>query len=587
MNRNRTRFTRLALLAGALYASTGGIGFQGCSGGSGVADDQTVVAEVGGRQIKLRQITDYLTALHVDYPTTAKELEARQKQLDKLIEDQLLIIGAYSQSLDADIGIIELVDREKDKFLLDELFRHEVIDKATVTDDEIREVYAHWFEKVWPQHIMVDRKSLADSLVAELKAGANFGDLAEAHSIDRGTAVRAGDFGRDFRWGELLPALQDVAFSLKEGEIGGPVQSEYGWHILRLKLRTLEDKKPIEEVWTQIENLLLRTAREERRLAQLDAVRAGANIKLAPEGLSALREQVRLVSDPGSPVLRARQNIPVDSLSEQVKNLVVATFGRDGKVTLAEMAQRINSRPWEGRADVADDEQVIESAFQLALFDLLREEALRLRMDEQPLYKERLQEFREKLMADKMRSTIISRNLRIPEEDVRAYYDAHPDSFVEPTGYHVREVMVHDSLMARQILERARRGKPLAELAAEYTERTGFKGNGGDLGWVRPNRYPDLYEPASQLKIGEVGGPYAGVDQYSIIEVIGTEPPRQKEYGEVQPSLFKRIQEARSDSIMTTYIDSMKVLHPVVIQEDVLRQDLRVSETATASGEPG
>jgi len=546
-----------------------------------------VVAEVGGRPIKLRQITDYLTALHVDYPTAAKEFEARQRQLDKLVEDQLLIIGAYSRSLDADIGIIELVDREKDKFLLDELFRSEVIDKATVSEAEIREVYSHWFERIRPQHIMVNRQSLADSLLAQLKAGADFGDLAEAHSLDRGTSIRGGDFGREFRWGELLPALQELAFSLKEGETGGPVQSEYGWHILRMKSRTEDEKKPIEEVWTPIENSLLRVAREERRLAQLDALRTGANIKLAPEGLSALRDQVRLVSDSGSAILRARRSIPVDSLSEPVKNLVVATYGRDGQVTLAEMAQRINSRPWEGRADVADDEQVKESAFEIALFDLLREEALRLRMDEKPLYQERLLEFREKLMADKMRSDIISRNLRIPEEDVRAYYDAHPDSFVEPIGYHVCEVMVHDSALARQILEKARSGQPLRALAAQYTERTGFKANGGDLGWVRPDRYPDLYEPASRLKRGEVGGPYAGVDQYSIIEVIDTEPPRQKEYGEVQASLFKRIQEERTDSIMAAYIDSMKVIHPVVIQEDVLRRNLRMSESAANPSQTG
>ncbi len=579
MNRNQLRLTRLAVLAGGLSLYVLGAGLLGCSGGNG--DNEEVVAEVGARPIELRRITDYLTALHVDYPTAERELEARERQLELLIKNELLIIGAYSQAFDADIGIIELVDREKDKFLLDELFRREIMDKATVTEDEIKEVYSHAFDRVELRHILVETKAKADSVFAQVQAGGDFGDLAEAHSRDQRTSIRGGDFGREFSWGELIPPLQDLAFSLKEGEIGGPVESEFGWHIVKIKSRSRVEEKPIEELWTPIESNLKRLAMEELRLGQLENLRAEAKITLVPEGLAALRQQVRLVSDTASGVLRARRNIPVDSLPGAIKDLHVATFGRDGIATVGQMAELINARPFEGRADMADDERVQEIVFQIGLFDLLRDQALRLRMDEEPLYQERLVEFREKLMAEKMRNAIIARNLRLPEEDIRNYYEAYPDSFIEPTAYHVREVMVHDSMLAREILNKARRGTPLANLASQYTERTGFKTSGGDLGWVNPDRYPDLYEPASKLKRGEVGGPYAGIDQYSIIEVIDMQPPRMRNYDEVQASLFKRLQERRTDSIMTAYVDSMKVIHPVIIREDVLRRNLRVMASKT------
>ncbi len=573
MNRNRS-ITRLAFLAGGLSLYVLGASLWGCSGKT--EEGREVVAQVGDRSIELRQITDVLTALHVDYPTADKELDARKDELNKLIENELLIIGAYSQGLDADIGIVELVDREKDKFLLDELFRHEVMDKATVTDDQVRELYSHWFDRVRLKHILVKTKAEADSLLALVKAGSNFGDLAEAHSLDRQTAVRGGDFGRDFRWSELIPPLQKIAFELKDGETGGPIHSDYGWHIVQVKSHSRVEEKPIEELWTPLESTLKRQAMERLRLAQLDSLRARANIKLVPEGLAAFRNQVRLVSDSASGVLRATRNIPVDSLPGTIKDLDVATYGRDGVVTVGQLADRVNSRPMEGRADMGSDDQVKEAVFQVGLFDLLRNEALRLKMDEEPLYQERLVEFREKLMADKMRNSVISRNLRLPEEDIRGFYEAHPDSFIEPTGYHVREVMVHDSALAERIFVEARKGTPLEDLASRYTERTGLKKSGGDLGWIRPDRYPELYKPASMLKQGEVGGPYAGVDQYSVIEVIGMQPPRIRDYSEVQASLFKRLQTQRSDSIMAAYTDSMKVLNPVVIHEDVLRRDLRV-----------
>jgi len=137
-------------------------------------------------------------------------------------------------------------------------------------------------------------------------------------------------------------------------------------------------------------------------------------------------------------------------------------------------------------------------------------------------------------------------------------------------------VMVHDSTLAKKILAEAKTGTKLADLAKQYTERPGFKATGGDLGWLAPDRYPDLYQAAKTLKKNEVGGPFAGVSQYSVIQVIDTRPPRQRDYDEVQPSLFKRLQEQRSDSIVAAYLDSMKVTNPVVIHEDVLRQNLRV-----------
>lgn len=584
MNRNRS-IARLALLVGGLSLYLLGAGLWGCS--SSTEEGRDVAAQVGNRSIELRQITDVLTAFGVDYPTADKELEARKKELDVLIENELLIIGAYSQALDADIGIIELVDREKDKFLLDELFRHEVMDKAVVTDDQIKELYSHWFDRVRMAHILVKTKAEADSLLALVKAGGDFGDLAEANSLDKQTAVGGGDFGRDFAWGELIPSLRDLAFNLKDRESGGPIQSDYGWHIIHVKSHSKIKEKPLDELWTPLQTTLKRQAMEKLRLAQLDSLRARANIKLVQEGLGAFRNQVSMVSDSGSGTLLAQRNIPVDSLSGTVKDLDVASYGRDGVVTVGQMADWVNSRPVNSRADMSDDDQVKEAVFQIGLFDLLRDEALRLRMDEQPLYQERLVEFREKLMADKMRNSIVSKNLRLPEEDVRGYFDAHPDSFIQPTGYHVREVMVHDSMLARRILAEARKGTPLKDLASRYTERTGFKKSGGDLGIVSPNRYPDLYKPASTLKEGEVGGPYAGVDQYSVIEVLDTQPPRPLSYDEVQPKLFKRLQDQRTDSIITAYADSMKILNPVVIHEDVLRKDLHVTASEAQPTESG
>ena len=574
MRQKRSRLVSVLGLAFCLLAITGII--AGC-GGQGTETGE-IAAIVGDREIELREITDYLTSLRVDYPTAEAALEARQGQLDRLVKENLFTIGAYSSAMDADIGIIELVDREKDKFLLDELFRREVIEKATVSEADIEEAYSHWFERLRPMHILVESRAQADSILTAINGGGDFGDLAEKHSLDKGTAVRGGDFGRDFRWGELIPSLQELLFSLDEGAVGGPIETDFGWHVVKVKTRNEVERIPLEELRTPIESRLRRQAQERRRLEQVDELRELANTQLNTDALTVLGNVSRGIADTAFAPLFAQPPLPLDAFSEEELGMMLAAYAPDGQVTIGTFREGMMSRPPQSRPDVRNADQVKEFVFQLTLFDILRNEAIRLEMDQTPIYRERLREFQENLMAEKMRTAVISKNLVVPEDDVRAYYDAHIDSFVVPVSLHIIEVLLHSKDDAMKVLKAARAGTPLEELARLHTQRAGLADKGGDLGWILPDRYPDLYEAARTLKPGEITGPASGVNQHSIIKLIETAPGRQKPYDEVQVVIFDRLKKNRTDSIVEAYTDSMKALYTVSIKEDVLGSNLEVNK---------
>ncbi len=578
MKRSRNILRQWALtavyLSGLLSLA---IAFSGCGKKSGTAKGP-VVAEVGGRPIELREITDPIIAAHVDYSTAEDELKARRKELDRLIEEKFLVIGAYARSLDADIGIIELVDKEKDKFLLDELFRHEVIDKAQVAEDEVRQWYEHWFDRVRPKHILVKTKAKADSIVTDLKAGGDFGDLAEKYSADPATARRGGDFGREFYWGELIAPIQSVVFDLKQGEIGGPVESQFGWHVLEIVSRSELTKLPLDSVRVGIENRLRQKLQDKRRTAQLQELRSKANIQVRADVAGQVRQQFQEVVDSSQLPVGYFPEIPVSKVPDQLKKQVLATYGRQGELTVDKLIQAYNAAPTDGRPDLRLDDQIQETVFQLGLYDLLRDEALRLQLDQSPVYKERLREFQEQLMADKMRNEVVQGKLHVEETDVRQFYDAHADSFVEPVSYHVREVMVNDEPSAVRVLREAQAGTPMADLAKRYTMRAGFRNNGGDLGLVSPDRYPDLYTTAATLKPGEIGGPVPGIDQFSVIQVLDVKPAGQKPYDDVRGKIYEKLQSWRTDSIMGVYADSMRVLYPVEIHDQILAAGIHVSQ---------
>ena len=83
------------------------------------------------------------------------------------------------------------------------------------------------------RHILVKTKEEADAIIAELKKGAKFEKLAAEKSLD-GSKTNGGDLGW-FSPGNMVKPFADAVAGLKKGETTStPVQSEFGWHVIRL-----------------------------------------------------------------------------------------------------------------------------------------------------------------------------------------------------------------------------------------------------------------------------------------------------------------------------------------------------------------
>ncbi len=90
-------------------------------------------------------------------------------------------------------------------------------------------------------------KARIDDLKKQLSDGADFAELAKANSQDSGSAQQGGDLGL-FGRKEMDPAFEQVAFSLSEGEISGPVRSSFGFHLIKLIRIEASQTKSFEEV---------------------------------------------------------------------------------------------------------------------------------------------------------------------------------------------------------------------------------------------------------------------------------------------------------------------------------------------------
>ena len=109
----------------------------------------------------------------------------------------------------------------------------------------------------------------AEKLLAELKAGAKFEELATAHSADPGSAAKGGDLGF-FPKGRMVKPFEDALDALKQsGDLSDVVQSNFGYHIIRLEERQPASTKPFEEVREQLRAEVTGKAQQEARMKEV------------------------------------------------------------------------------------------------------------------------------------------------------------------------------------------------------------------------------------------------------------------------------------------------------------------------------
>ena len=229
-----------------------------------------------------------LKFIKFDSSTFLTEVEATDDELQKHYD------ANQEQLRDPDKVRIDFVHYVPDKF----------VDKLNVSDDDLRAYYdAHTSdyekpEQVAARHILlkVDEaageeakaavRKKAEALLAKAKAGDDFAALASANSEDEGSATKGGDLGT-FGRGAMVKPFEDAAFALNPGEVSDIVESQYGFHIIKVESKVPAHTQPFDEVRTNI-GFTVRTE-QVRRLAheQADAdhakVEAGASLSSVAE----------------------------------------------------------------------------------------------------------------------------------------------------------------------------------------------------------------------------------------------------------------------------------------------------------------
>ena len=185
----------------------------------------------------------------------------------------------------------------KDRLMVLKLIETEVDSKVIVTDKDVKDFYSanrrnylSGSDKVELEAIFLrlsgdatvteitDLKRKALKISAELEEGESFESLVDQNDDDdlKNKGGRLGEFGR----GDLIPLLEDKVFSMKKGEISGPLWVKNGVYILKLINRTEQSVKPLEQVRADIEKQLKKQGKEKIFNGWMKSLWEKASIKI-------------------------------------------------------------------------------------------------------------------------------------------------------------------------------------------------------------------------------------------------------------------------------------------------------------------
>ena len=237
------------------------------------------VAEFGGVKISDKYVKTYVDSFNDYIKSRYNTPERKEELMSKIVEAELVAMKAIKDGALDDPLLLSQIKNTIARYYSGTKLKTQIEESLKISEDEMKKYYEekkdtfNTPEKVKASHILIKvnegrdkeaAKKLAAKVADEARKAAkdmgSFAKLAEKYSEDEGSKKRGGDLGyfeRTEEGGKMVKEFSDGAFALKEvGDISDPVESEYGFHVIKLTGRKEKIERSFEDVKNSIENTL-------------------------------------------------------------------------------------------------------------------------------------------------------------------------------------------------------------------------------------------------------------------------------------------------------------------------------------------
>ena len=240
-----------------------------------------VVARVNGTEITEADLSQAALDFR-DQIAQLPEDQRRTQLIQHLIDTKLAARAAETDGLDKDPAVQRRLQTVRDRTLQLEYVRTKVL--ASVTDEALHKRFDDVLKTFVPKdqyqaaHILVKTEDEAKAIIADLDKGGDFAAIAKEKSLDPGSAAKGGELGF-FDPQQMVKPFGDAVVALKIGTYTeAPIQSQFGWHVIKLEATRKESPPAFEQVAPQLRQEMI----SELFASSMQGLRASAKIEIVP-----------------------------------------------------------------------------------------------------------------------------------------------------------------------------------------------------------------------------------------------------------------------------------------------------------------
>ncbi|MBC8063108.1 MAG: peptidylprolyl isomerase [Clostridiaceae bacterium] len=245
--------------------------------------ENKVLATINGREITQNDLNVNISRFPREKQSQFYNEEGRKQLLEQMISFELIYNEALENGVEEDEQYLAQLELAK-KELLTQTAINNLLSEVKVSEDEVKDYYEvnkDMFvasETVTAKHILVDSKEKAVDIKAEIEGGKSFEEAAQEYSSCPSKA-EGGNLG-SFSKGQMVPEFEEAAFNLEIGVVSEAVETQFGFHLIKVEDKEEGNAKSFDEVKDRISNNILQERQNFKFMSTTDDLKKRYKVEM-------------------------------------------------------------------------------------------------------------------------------------------------------------------------------------------------------------------------------------------------------------------------------------------------------------------
>lgn len=240
--------------------------------------EKNVLAVVAGHEITEEELNTFIQRLPREQQMYATNPQFREHCKEQLIAMQVLAQCGIDEKLEETEEFQKIMEDAK-KDILAQLVLKETLGAVTVSDEEAKEFFENNKQRyakgatVSAKHILTDSEEKCNDILESITSGEKAFEEAAKEFSTCPSGAQGGDLG-EFGKGQMVKEFEDAAFAAEVGHVVGPVQTQFGYHLIKVEKKNEAQEADFEEVKDQIKAEVLKQKQDQAYTAKVNELKA-------------------------------------------------------------------------------------------------------------------------------------------------------------------------------------------------------------------------------------------------------------------------------------------------------------------------